>query len=437
MTRNFEYTSHGDGDRTALLENKVAGRKRRPPAALPPDGTPRRRNMATQPAAAAAPRAGRAPAGGRTAVYPAAEIAGQQTFDDLRPGEADDYAGYPHEADGYGDHGEGADDYADYGEEAGDYADYGEGADGYANHGDYRDYRDYRDYGDDAGPGNAAYVNPVQGQPGGGVDATGPGGRTAALINHGRSPARPRRSRRILRHWRMMAVGAVALLIGLIAALVAASGGGGSWPASVTTVQAQIKQACENPDVAAEPSGLNFACGKDTQQVLWVFSLLTSGNNPGFVDQSTGRKGLEPIQPSQGGDIAWSLNLHHPYNAASPIDSLQVAARAINNIISGATLTSANGSALVEPGLESKAANCQRYTGSAKLATRSGYPARCAAPVSGAEGETALVTDVFQQWMGGTPSRIAQQAGVLYQNASNPGDAQVQAILSSLPASGG
>jgi hypothetical protein len=205
----------------------------------------------------------------------------------------------------------------------------------------------------------------------------------------------------------------------------------------VTTVQAEIKQACGNADVAAEPSGLNFACGKDTQQVLWVFSLLTSGDSPGFVDQSTGRKGLEPIQASQGGDIAWSLNLHHPYDPANPIDSLQVAARAINNIISGATLTSTSGGALVEPGLESNAANCQRYTGSSNLITRSGYPARCAAPVNGAGGTAALVSDVFQQWMGGTPSRIAQQAGVLFQNADNPGDPRAQAILRSLPAAGG
>jgi hypothetical protein len=235
----------------------------------------------------------------------------------------------------------------------------------------------------------------------------------------------------------MIAVGAVALLAGLITVLVVVGGGSPGWPASVATVQAQVKQACENPDVAAEPSGLNFACDKDTQQVLWVFSLLTSGNNPGFVDQSTGRKGLEPIQVSQGGDIAWSLNLHHPYNPANPVDSLQVAARAINNIISGATLTSDSGGQLIEPGLESKAANCQRYTGSSKLDTRPGYPARCAAPVSGTAGQAALVSDVFQQWMGGTPSRIAQQAGVLFQNADNPGNSQVQAILSSLPASGG
>jgi hypothetical protein len=271
----------------------------------------------------------------------------------------------------------------------------------------------------------------------GGPEASGPAGRTEALINRGRSRARPARSRRILAHWRMIAVGTVALLAGVIAAVVALGGSGASWPASVTTVQAEIKQACENPDVAAEPSGLNFACGKDTQPVLWVFSLLTSGDNPAFVDQSTSRKGLEPIQPSQGGDIAWSLNLHHPYDPANPIDSLQVAARAINNIISGATLTSSSGGALVEPGLESNAANCQRYTGSAKLVTRPGYPARCAAPLNGAGGAAALVSDVFQQWMGVTPSQIAQQAGVLFQNAANPGDPRVQAILSSLPASGG
>ena len=271
----------------------------------------------------------------------------------------------------------------------------------------------------------------------GGAEAPRPGGRTEKLINHGRSRAKPARSRRILAHWRMIAVGAVALLAGVIAALVAWGGGGASWPASVTTVQAQIKQACENPDVAAEPSGLNFACAKDTQQVLWVFSLLTSGDNPGFVDQSTSRKGLEPIQPSQGGDIAWSLNLHHPYDPANPIDSLQVAARAINNIISGATLTSSSGGALVEPGLESNAANCERYTGSSKLVTPSGYPARCAAALNVPGGEAALVSDVFQQWMGGTPSQIAQQAGLLFQNATNPGDPRVQAILNSLPASGG
>jgi hypothetical protein len=154
------------------------------------------------------------------------------------------------------------------------------------------------------------------------------------------------------------------------------------------------------------------------------------------VDASTSRTGLEPIQPAQGGDIAWSLNLHHPYDAANPVDSLVVAARAINNIISGATLTSTKGGALVEPGLESTAANCQRYTGSAQLVTRQGYPARCASAVSSSGGQAALVTDVFRQWMGGAPSTVATQAGLLFENAGNPGDPRVQAILDSLPASG-
>jgi hypothetical protein len=377
MTRDFEYMSYSDADRIAILENRAAELERRLLAALPPDGTTAWRNVAMPPGAAGVTDGATAPAEAyHTGAYP---------VDALPETDADPYA-----------------------DEADDYA------------------------GDDA-PAEADV------QPDGSADgdAAGPDGRTEALINHGRSRAKPARSRRILQHWRMIAVGAVALLAGLITVLVVVGGGSPGWPASVATVQAQIKQACENPDVAAEPSGLNFACDKDTQQVLWVFSLLTSGNNPCFVDQSTGRKGLEPIQTSQGGDIAWSLNLHHPYNPANPIDSLQVAARAINNIISGATLTSDTGGQLVEPGLESKAANCQKYTGSSKLVTRSGYPARCAAPVSGTAGEAALVTDVFQQWMGGTPSRIAQQAGVLFQNADNPGNEQVQAILSSLPAFGG
>jgi hypothetical protein len=267
--------------------------------------------------------------------------------------------------------------------------------------------------------------------------APAPSRRTEALLSRGRAGYRRPRRRRLLAHWRLIAAGAVALLAGAVSALVATRGSSAVWPASVLTVQAEIKQACANPDVAAEPSGLNFACAKDTDQVLWVFALLSSGDNPNFVDQSTGRKGLDPVQPEQGGDIAWALNLHHPYNPASPIDSLAVAARAINNIISGATLTSSTGSALIEPGLESKPANCQRYTGSAKLATTGGYPAACASPVTSASGQAALVSDVFQQWMGGTASRIASEAGVLFENAGNPGDPRVRAVLASLPASGG
>jgi hypothetical protein len=280
---------------------------------------------------------------------------------------------------------------------------------------------------------------PITGDPAGenpGRRAHSPDGRTEALINRGRAAAGRSRTRWLRSHPRTVAVMAAALGVAIIALVIALPGGGASWPGSVAQVQAEITTACENPNVAAEPSQLNFACAKSTQQVLWVFALLTSGNNPGFVDQTTGRKGLEPIQPAQGGDIAWSLNLHQPYDPANPVDSLQVAARAINNIISGATLTSASGTPDVEPGLESTAADCQRYTGSALLVTRTGFPARCAQPVSTPTGQAALVSDVFQQWMGGTPSQMAAQAGVLFENADNPGNQQVQAILASLPSFG-
>jgi hypothetical protein len=287
---------------------------------------------------------------------------------------------------------------------------------------------------DDGAPGQPTPGD--RGTEGAGRGAHAPDGRTEALINRGRAPAGRSRSRWLRSHLRTVAIAVAAVGIAIIALVIVLPGGGANWPGSVAKVQAEITTACENPNVAAEPSQLNFACAKSTQQILWVFALLTSGNNPGFVDSTTGRKGLEPIQPTQGGDIAWSLNLHQPYSPANPVDSLQVAARAINNIISGATLTSSSGTPDVEPGLESTAANCQRYTGSALLVSRSGFPARCAQPVSTPSGQAALVSDVFQQWMGGTPSQMAAQAGVLFENADNPGNQQVQAILASLPSFG-
>jgi hypothetical protein len=162
---------------------------------------------------------------------------------------------------------------------------------------------------------------------------------------------------------------------------------------------------------------------------LWVFALLTSGNNPVFADPRSGRVGLEPITPAQGGAVAWSLNLHHPYDASNPIDSLQVAARAINNIVGGATSVNASGQSVVQPGLLSDPANCARYTGSRALTSRSGFPSLCARPVSSPAGQAALVADVYQKWVVGASAQAAQDAAVLFENAQNPGDPQVQAIL--------
>jgi hypothetical protein len=253
--------------------------------------------------------------------------------------------------------------------------------------------------------------------------------RTEVLVKRGRRSAH---NRRLPRGYKMAIAVAVtvALVTVGIGVLVHSSP---SWPASVATVQAQAAQACRNPDVQSEPGQVNFACAQGTRQILWVFALVTSGNNPGFLDIKTGRRGLEPISPVQGGEIAWSLNLHHPYNPANPVDSLQVAARAINNIIGGATVTAADGTPVVQPGLESSPANCARYTGSAVITSRNGFPDLCARPITSAAGRAALVADVYQRWVVGAASSAAHDAAVLFQNADNPGDAQVQAILKRVP----
>ena len=281
--------------------------------------------------------------------------------------------------------------------------------------------------------------------------------RTQALIDQGRRTARPHRPRpdrgrrpsapprsRLdrgrrggrrprSRRGRTIAVwSAAGLLILAIGAMIAFRTGP-SWPSSVATVQKEITVACQNPNVVSEPSQVNFACAKGTSQILWVFALMTSNDNPGYGATGTGRRGLEPITPAQGGEIAWSLNLHHPYNALSPTDSLEVAARAINNIIGGATLTGTNGNPVVQPGLESTPENCARYTGSSAIVSHAGFPSLCAAPVTSGPGQAALVADVYRQWMPGATPVAAQNVSVLFQNADNPGDPQVQAILKTLP----
>jgi hypothetical protein len=229
----------------------------------------------------------------------------------------------------------------------------------------------------------------------------------------------------------VLAVAGAAVVITIAAMFIFRSSPG--WPPSVAGVQSQIETACKNPNVASEPAQVNFACGKDTSQILWVFALMTSGNNAQFKDAKTGRQGLEPITPAQGGQVAWSLNLHHPYDAMDPVDSLQVAARAINNIIGGATLTGTNGKPVVQPGLESNPANCAKYTGSSAIVSHAGFPSLCAQPVTSATGQAALVADTYRQWVVGATAAAAYDVSVLFSNAGNPGNPQVQAILKSLP----
>ena len=264
-------------------------------------------------------------------------------------------------------------------------------------------------------------------QPGRGRPSAG--ARTQTLIDRGRrSAGRARRSRT-----RKIVLGAAGLAVIVAIAAVLLFRSSPSWPPSVATVQNEITTACQNPNVASEPGQVNFACGKTTSQILWVFALMTSADNPQFTDAKTGRQGLEPITATQGGEVAWSLNLHHPYNPYNPVDSLEVAARAINNIIGGATLTSSNGKPAVQPGLESDPGNCAKYTGSSAVIARAGFPSVCAQPVATTTGQAALVADAYKQWVVGATSAQAYDVSVLFANANDPGNAQVQAILKTLP----
>jgi len=256
--------------------------------------------------------------------------------------------------------------------------------------------------------------------------------RTQALIDRGRLSAS---RRRMPRSRKIVLAGAAVAAVVVVGSLIIFRANP-SWPASVATVQSEIQTACQNPNVASEPGQVNFACGKETSQILWVFALMTSGNSPQYTDAKTGRQGLEPITPTQGGEVAWSLNLHHPYNPYDPVDSLEVAARAINNIIGGATLTSTNGKPAVQPGLEGSPANCAKYTGSSAVVSHAGFPSMCAQPVTSTTGQAALVADTYKEWVVGAPAAQAYDVSVLFANANNPGNAQVPAILKSLPGAG-
>jgi hypothetical protein len=88
---------------------------------------------------------------------------------------------------------------------------------------------------------------------------------------------------------------------------------------------------------------------------------------------------------------------------------------------------------VVQPGLDGNPANCVKYTGSSAIVSHAGFPSQCAQPVTSSTGQAALVADTYRQWVVGASAAAAYDVGVLFSNANNPGNPQVQAILKSLP----
>ena len=102
-------------------------------------------------------------------------------------------------------------------------------------------------------------------------------------------------------------------------------------------------------------------------------------------------------------------------------------------------LINGNGSSWLRPSARSSEApwrcpaNCAKYTGSSAIVSHAGFPSQCAQPVTSATGQAALVADTYRQWVVGATAAAAYDVSVLFSNASNPGNPQVQAILKSLP----
>ena len=246
-----------------------------------------------------------------------------------------------------------------------------------------------------------------------------PDARTETLVTQGRLGA----YKRGLSNRSKLAIG-IALLAAVITILVIVlSGGGASWPASVATVQSEITRACQNPDVMSEPGQVELCLRAGHPPDPVGVRPDDERRQPGL--QRPGRTagwGWSPSRPTRAGRSRWSLNLHHPYNPFNPIDSLEVAARAINSIIGGATVTGSRR----QPGGPGRAGEqrgelpaVHRF-GRADLARR--LPERCAPSRSSAlAGEAALVADVYQKWIVGATPSTAQDAAVLFENSNNPG----------------
>ena len=116
------------------------------------------------------------------------------------------------------------------------------------------------------------------------------------------------------------------------------------------------------------------------------------------------------------------------------MDSLAVAARAINNIIGGATVTGDQRQADRPGGTGEQSGELHPVHRIVGRRARAGIPA--CAPAGHQHGrEAALVPTTYQEWVvGATPT--AARRSRLFAHSSNPGEPRVQTILKSLAGAG-
>ena len=181
------------------------------------------------------------------------------------------------------------------------------------------------------------------------------------------------------------------------------------------------------PDVASEPNQINFACANATGRSVWVLLAPDDQrrNNPRFADTKTGRR-ARPSTPAQGGEVASSLNLHHPVDPAEP-----------NRQHRGGRAGHQRHHRWRDPdrqrrqprgpgGAGERSGQLRQVYRLGGGRRRAGYPAICASPVTSPAGQAALVADVYQRWFSGSSPVFAGEDGVLFQNSTEPGNPQVR-----------
>lgn len=273
--------------------------------------------------------------------------------------------------------------------------------------------------------------------------------RTGAMISPGAVtggwpvsvvPGRPRPRRRRKRLW------AILVLILVVGGYTVRAVQVHSAPATpLAVLQSDVKAACRNPAVAAQPTGTNFACGPN-QSLLWVYAIVL--NREQLKTNEAGGT-LIPLPTGYAAGIA-EQDLKGYLSTTPAIANLEEAAWLLNDIVGGSIVTNkAPKKSVRQEGLE--LTHCDVYTGSlaqSSVKTSIGNLPVCKGGVSpggvspgGApEGALALAKDLLTYYYqklpwkpGTTPSDtvLTNTLNTVQALLQSPSGTQAQAALAS------